>query len=134
VLEIGLRHETAWEVSAHDEIVDVLEEFFDTWIDFVQIGDHWYAGSTGPFGRCGSSGGIVTIDVERPRVLDPCAVELFGLENESFVASAKNSPFTGTIHQYQGLRTCTAGDCNESCLNASASKCFLMESRGIIVT
>jgi hypothetical protein len=59
--QISFTHQLARNVSAGDEVIDVLQERFHSRIKFVQVRDNGDASGARPF--CGESGcsGIVTI-------------------------------------------------------------------------
>ena len=40
----GFLHQPAGKIPAHDEVVDMHQKLFDTWIELIEIGDHGYSG------------------------------------------------------------------------------------------
>src|SRR6266702_1811292 len=79
--QIALRHQAARKVPAYDEIVDVLDEFFNARIYLVQVCDDWNACGAGPSCRESRRGGVVSIHMQSARVQYPLTIQLFGLED-----------------------------------------------------
>lgn len=130
--EVGLGHETAGEVSTDDEVVDVLEEFFDAGVDLVEVGDDGNVGFAGPAGCESCCGGVVAVDVEGAGVDDPVSVEFGGLEDETLVAAAEDGALAAAVDQDERLGA-DAGDSNDLGLDAGAGEGFAVESGGVVV-
>jgi hypothetical protein len=97
LLEIVLRHDPARKISTHDKVVDILEKLFDPRINLIQVGNHRNTRGSRPPGRKGRSSSIVTIDVKRPRIHDPLAIEICRLKHKPLIASAQDRPFATRI-------------------------------------
>lgn len=133
LFEIGLGHETAGEVSADDEVVDVFDEFFDARIEFIEIGDDWDAGGASPRGCKSCGGGVVAIDVKCPSIHDPFLGEIGRLKDEALVASAEDGSFAACVDEDQGLRARGAWDRDELSFNACMSEGFAVERGGRVI-
>jgi hypothetical protein len=131
--EVGLGHEEAWEVSAYDEVVDVFDEFFDAWIELIEIGDDRDAGGARPCGGESCGGSVVAVDVKGPGVGDPFAVEIGGLKDEALVPSAEDGSLAAGVDEDQGLRTGGACGCDELCLDACMREGFAMKRGGCVI-
>lgn len=96
--QVHLACELAGEIPAHDKVIDILKELLDAGIRLVEVRDNRYARSAGPACGQGGSGGVMTIDMKRPRIHDPLAIQLMGLKNEPLIAPAKNRPLSRAIY------------------------------------
>jgi len=131
--EARLGHETAWEVSAYDEVVDVCDEFFDAWIELIEIGNHRDVGGAGPCGCESCGGGVVAVDVKGSSVDDPFLVKIGRLKDETLVASAEDGSLAACIDEDEGLRAGGTCGCDELCLNTCMSEGFAMERCGCVI-
>jgi hypothetical protein len=133
--EIGLGHEARGKVTAHDEVVDVGEEIFDTGVEFVEVGDDGNARFAGPGRGESRGGGVVSVDVEGPSVGDPFAVEVGGAEAEaSFgVAAYENGSLALGVDENEGLRADCAGHGDNASFDAGVREGFAMKSGGEVV-
>src|ERR1700719_935101 len=84
--QIRFFHEPPRNITAGDEVGDILQQRFDARINFIQISDNRDAGGAGPACGYGSRGSIVPIHVKSTRLGDPFAPEFLRAEGQARVA------------------------------------------------
>lgn len=132
-LQIAVARQFGGDVSAGYEVIDVIEERFDTWIEFVEVRNDRNARSTCPGGGLGGSCGVVAIDMKSAGVENPIALELFRAEGEAAVALPENGTLAGVVHEDERLLAGTRRGGEKVRLDAEASKFGAMEcSPGVI--
>ena len=92
-LEVHLLHQPTGKIATDDEVVDLLEQCVDAVIDFVQISNDRNAGSSRPLRGERGCGGVMTVNVQGAGMRNPLPVEVGGLQEEAFVATAKYGTF-----------------------------------------
>jgi len=137
LFEIGLGCETRGKVAGHDEVVDVGDECFDVRVELIEIGDDGDAGFTGPGGGEDGGFGVVSVDMEGAGVDDPLAVEIGGVEGETFVAADEDGALALGVDEDEGLRAGGAGDGDDASVDtgfgAGMGEGFAMEGAGEVV-
>ena len=118
---------------ADDEVVDVGEEVVDAGVDLIEVGDDGDSGFAGPGCGEGGGGGIVAVDVEGAGVDNPVAVEIGGLEDETFVAAAEDGALAFGVDEDEGLGAGSAGDGDDVGLNSIVGEGFAMEGGGEVI-
>src|SRR5258708_16880080 len=90
-----------------------MEQLLDAGIEFIEIGDHRYAGLARPTSRKSGCGGVVAVDVEDPRIRDPLAMEIAGLQYKALISPAENGTFSLSVDEDERLRAGSSGNGNE---------------------
>jgi hypothetical protein len=133
LLQVFFCHEPAWKISTHNQIVDVLEKLLHTRIKLIQIANHGNARSASPSRRHGRRSGIMTIDVQSPRIHDPFAVEVGRQKNKPLIPSTENRSLARAVDKYQGLRADASRNYRELRLHPCTRKLFMMQLRSLVV-
>jgi len=126
--------EAARNISAGDEVVDVLQKRFTPGIEVVEIGNDGNACGARPAcgGCCGDS--VMAVQVKRARVDNPIALKFFGAQGEAIVAFPEDRALAGVINEDESLLARAARGGNEVRFDAAAKKFFAMQRSGTIVT
>ncbi len=122
LFEAGLGGEAGGKVAGDDEVVDVGEEGFDVGVELVEVGDDGDAGFAGPGGGEDGGFGVVAVDVEGAGVDDPFAVEVGGVEGETFVAADEDGAFALGVDEDDGLSAGGAGDGDDAGFDAGGGQ------------
>ena len=133
LFKIAFAGETRGKIAADDKVVDVVDQVFDAGIDLVEIGDDGNSCGAGPGSGLGCGGGFETVDVQGARVHDPGAIEIGGLEQEAFIAAAKNGAFASVIHKDERLRAGGICDSDKARIDACVRKFAAMQIGGFVV-
>ena len=133
LFEIAFAGETCGEVAADDQVVNVRNQVFNAGIYFIEIGDDGNAGRAGPGSGLGCCCSFKSVDMQGPRIHDPGAIEVGGLEQEALIATAENGAFAAVIDEDERLRTGGIGHGDQARIHAGAGKLFAMETGPVVV-
>ena len=132
-LEIGFVHQAAGEILAHDQIVDVGDEFLDAGIGVIQIGDDGNVRQHAPSGGLRGRGGVVAIDVQHASIHDPFAAKIGGLKNHLFVALTDDRALAGSIDEDDVVQARAPGTVTIRASAPDAAEGVLVQARRIVV-
>ena len=123
----------AGNVTAHDQVVNLLQQIVDPAIKVVEIGNDRDSGGPSPGGGGGGCLGIEAIHVQGARILDPGAIQVLRLEDHPFIAVLQHRPLAAAIHQDQRLRARAPGDGDDLRFHTCLAEGFLVKVSGRVV-
>ncbi len=133
VFEVGLRHQPAREVAAHNQIVNLLQQLVHPRIHLIDIRDHAHARRACPSGRHRRRCRVVPIDVQRVRIDNPIALQLVRLKDKPLIPSAEHRPLAPAVDNDQRLRAGATCHRDQPRLDARAGKLPAMQCRRVII-
>jgi hypothetical protein len=133
LLEGGFGGETGGKVAADDQVVDVVDQGFDVWVEFVEVGDDGNVSGASPVGGLDGGFGIVAVDVKRACVGDPFALKVSGVEHDAFVAATEDGPLALGVDEDERLGAGNSLRGDDVGFDAGMREGFAMESSGEVV-
>ena len=86
------------------------------------------AGLARPAGRRGGRRGFKSVHVQRPRIHDPLAFQVLGLQQQALIAAAKHRALAAAIDHDQRLRARGLRHCEDARIHSGPRKFAAMQS------